>query len=107
MRLLVTRPEPAGARTAARLRALGHDVILMPVLRVELVPNPELGDGPFGALILTSANAVQALAQHRRLSELQILPAYAVGRRTAEAARAHGFAPISSDGNQEDLVTLF
>src|SRR5882724_10540206 len=108
MRLLVTRPEPAGARTAARLRALGHDVILMPVLRVELVPNPELGDGPFGALILTSANAVQALAlaQHKRLSELQILPAYTVGRRTAEVARALGFAPISADGNQEDLVAL-
>jgi len=107
MRLLVTRPEPAGARTAARLRALGHDVILMPVLRVELVPNPELGGGSFGALILTSANAVQALAQHKRLSELQILPAYTVGRRTAEAARALGFAPISADGNQEDLVSLF
>ena len=63
MRLLVTRPEPAGGRTAVRLRALGHYVILVPVLRVELVPNPELGDGSFGGLILTSANAVQALAQ--------------------------------------------
>ena len=106
MRLLVTRPEPAGARTAVRLRAFGHDVTVMPVLRVEFVPDPELGDGSFGALILTSANAAQALAQHKRLSELQTLPAYTVGRRTAEAARALGFTPISADGNQEDLVAL-
>src|SRR5437763_12493241 len=106
MRLLVTRPEPAGARTAARLRALGHDVLLMPVLRIEFIANPELGSGSFGALILTSAKAVEALAQFQRLGELRTLPAYTVGRRTAEAARAVGFAPISADGNQEDLVAL-
>ena len=106
MHLLLTRPEGAGARTAAKLRAQGHDVILMPVLLIELIANPDLGCGPFGALILTSANAVQALALHERLSELQTLPAYTVGRRTAEAARALGFAPLSADGNQDDLVAL-
>ena len=91
MRLLVTRPEPAGARTATKLRAAGHDVILMSVLQVEFVPHPEFGDGPFDALVLTSANAVQALARHKRLSELQNLPVYTVGRRTAAAARLLGF----------------
>src|SRR5258706_13702250 len=106
MRLLVTRPEPAAARTAARLRACGHDVILMSVLQIEFVSDPDLGGGSFDALVLTSANAVQALARHKRLGDLQTLPVYTVGRRTAEAARALGFAPISADGNQHDLAAL-
>jgi uroporphyrinogen-III synthase len=106
MRLLVTRPEPAGARTAARLRAVGHDVIVMPVLQIEFIPDPELGGDAFDALVLTSVNALRALAQHQRSSELKGLPVYTVGRRTAEAARAIGFAPISADGNQHDLVAL-
>src|SRR5438045_1827017 len=106
MRLLVTRPEPAGARTAARLRASVHDVLVTPVLQIEFVPDPEFGDAPFGALVLTSANAVAALAQHKRLRELRTLPAYTVGRRTAEAIRTLGFTPVSADGNQDDLVAL-
>ena len=37
MRLLVTRPEPDGERTAAKLRARGCEVMLAPLLRVETV----------------------------------------------------------------------
>ena len=106
MRLLVTRPEPAGARTADKLRARGHDVIVMPVLQIEFIPDPELGSKSFDALVATSVNGVQALARHAKLSELQTLPVYTVGRRTAEAARALGITPISADGNQDDLVGL-
>ena len=35
MRLLVTRPEPDNERTAAALRALGHEVMLAPLLAIE------------------------------------------------------------------------
>jgi uroporphyrinogen-III synthase len=44
MRLLVTRPEPDGERTAARLCAHGCEVMLSPLLRVEAVA-ADLGDG--------------------------------------------------------------
>jgi uroporphyrinogen-III synthase len=81
-------------------------VIVMPVLQIEFIPDPELGGGSFDALVLTSVNAVQALGQHKRLSDLQTLPAYTVGRRTAAAAREIGLEPISADGNQHDLVAL-
>ena len=37
MRLLVTRPEGDGERTAATLRGRGHEVLLVPMLRVEAV----------------------------------------------------------------------
>src|SRR5437870_1310953 len=35
MRLLLTRPQHDGERTAARLRARGHDVTLAPLLRID------------------------------------------------------------------------
>src|SRR5712675_719201 len=42
MRLLVTRPVPDGARTAAALRARGHGAQLAPLLRVAHDPAAEL-----------------------------------------------------------------
>ena len=40
MRLLITRPEPDNERTAAVLRAQGHDVLLAPLLHIEASPMP-------------------------------------------------------------------
>ena len=37
MKLLVTRPEPDGERTAEALRARGHEVLLAPMLRMQAV----------------------------------------------------------------------
>jgi uroporphyrinogen-III synthase len=106
MRLLVTRPEPDAERTAAVLRQMGHDVIVAPVLRVESVP-AEIGAGPFAALVMTSANAAQAAATHRRHGELLALPVFAVGARTAEAARRAGFRTVvSADGGWTELARL-
>lgn len=106
MRLLVTRPEPDGERTAAALRERGHDVVVAPLLRVETIAC-ELPDGPFGAVVMTSANAARAVAVHPRRGELVALPAFTVGRQTADVARAAGFRVVhSADGDQRDLVAL-
>jgi uroporphyrinogen-III synthase len=105
MRLLVTRPEPDGERTAKHLRARGFDVLLAPLLRVETIPNAALGPGPWSALAITSANAARAVAQHARREELLPLPVFAVGQRSAEAARGAGFSyVVSADGKESDLV---
>src|SRR6516165_3443045 len=61
VRLLVTRPEPDGERTAAVLRARGHDVVLAALLQVEAIADAQLGSGPWSALIVTSANALRAI----------------------------------------------
>lgn len=111
MRLLVTRPEPDGERTAAELRARGHDVLLAPMLRVQALQDAELGaelgTGPWAAILLTSANGARAVASHRRLVELVRLPVLAVGEATAAAARAAGFAQVASAGGDgADLVRL-
>jgi uroporphyrinogen-III synthase len=107
MRLLVTRPEPDNARTAEALRARGHEVTLAPVLRVAPEAKADLGDGPWAAVLITSANAARAVADHPRRETCLRIPAFCVGRRSAEAARAAGFAEVvSADGDAGDLARL-
>ena len=107
MRLLVTRPEPDNARTAAVLRAQGHDVLLAPLLRIEAVADADLGAPPWAAILLTSANGARAVADHPRRAQLIAVPVLAVGRSSADAARAAGFADVTSaDGDANGLARL-
>jgi uroporphyrinogen-III synthase len=104
MRLLVTRPEPDGARTAALLRARGHEVMLAPLLRIEHL-DFALPDKACSAVVMTSANAARAVERHPRRGTLTTLAAFTVGRHTAEAARTAGFRTVhSADGDKDDLA---
>jgi uroporphyrinogen-III synthase len=88
MRILVVRPEPAASATAARLRALGHEPVVLPLLATEPVawqPPDTLPD----AVVLTSAAAVRHAGT--QVADLQQLPALCVGEATAAAARAAGW----------------
>jgi uroporphyrinogen-III synthase len=106
VRLLVTRPEPDGERTAQALRARGHAVVLAPLLRTETIAFV-LPEQAFSAVVLTSANAARAIADHPGRAQLTAMTAFTVGRRTAEAARALGFRDVrSADGDKSDLVDL-
>jgi uroporphyrinogen-III synthase len=103
---LVTRPEPEGERTAASLRARGHEVALAPLLRIEPIEFA-LPEKSWSAVAMTSANAARAVAAHARRDMLTALDAFTVGRHTAEAARAAGFRAVySADGDKDDLVDL-
>ena len=107
MRLLLTRPDPDAHRTATALRAQGHDVVTAPLLRIEPAANAEIGAGPWAAILITSANASHAISTHARVRSLRALPVFAVGRRSAEAMAAAGFADVTSaDGNVSDLAQL-
>jgi uroporphyrinogen-III synthase len=106
MRLLVTRPEPDGARTAAALRARGHDVLLAPLLRMQSV-DFKVADQPYAAVAMTSANAARALAGHPQAARLVAFSAFTVGRHTADAAGAAGFREVhSAAGDQRALAAL-
>jgi uroporphyrinogen-III synthase len=101
MRIVVTRPQTDGERTAAALEALGHEVLVAPLMRIE----PVAADlaGTWSAIVITSANALQAV----RTPADKTLPVFAVGDRSAEAARRAGFAEVSSaNGDVNDLVRL-
>jgi len=91
MAVLVTRPRPDDETTAASLRARGFEVLRAPMLRYEPVAFRDDEDARYGAVIVTSANALRGIAPHLKASPLLKLPLFAVGEHTAAAARAAGF----------------
>jgi len=93
--VLVTRPEPAAAATAAKLRALGHQVVITSLLESRplawRVPDPL----PTGVVFTSAAAARLAGDGLRRLAHL---PAFAVGDATAAAVRAAGVEQVEAVG---------
>jgi uroporphyrinogen-III synthase len=108
MAVLVTRPHPDDEATARALRARGFDVLRAPMLRFEPVPFQDDVDARYGAVIVTSANALRAIASHLAGSRLLKLPLFAVGDHTAAAARDAGFGEVIASGGDagalRDLV---
>jgi uroporphyrinogen-III synthase len=104
MAVLVTRPQPDDEATAAGLRARGFKVLQAPMLRFEPVSFIDDTDARYGAVIVTSANALRGieaqLAGHRLLK----LPLFAVGEHTAAVARRAGFVNvIAANGDATSL----
>lgn len=107
VRMLVTRPEPDASETAARLNALDIETVIEPLLIAETLQTTLPDAAGFAALAVTSASALRALHDRGDLPRLLKLPLYAVGDRTAGAARRFGFAEVhSARGNFDDLVGL-
>src|ERR1700722_1325731 len=94
MAVLVTRPRPDNEATAAALRLRGFEVLLAPMLRFEPVAFRDDEDAAYGAVIVTSANALRGIAPHLAASRLLTLPLFAVGDHTASAARDAGFGNV-------------
>ncbi|MFZ2028811.1 MAG: uroporphyrinogen-III synthase [Vitreimonas sp.] len=99
-RIAITRALPEADRTAEKLRALGADPVVAPLL--------ETKDRAFDsditgiqALLFTSANGVRATA--RKITDRD-LPTLAVGDATARAARDAGFQDVRSAGG--DVAAL-
>lgn len=106
MRLLVTRPEPEATRTAERLRALGHEPVMAPLLETQFLDPPAPRFRP-AAILLTSGNGLRGLLRWPESRGWIDAPVLAVGDRTAEAARAAGFTDVgSADGDGEALASL-
>jgi uroporphyrinogen-III synthase len=105
MRLVLTRPRDDSERSAFALRVRGHEVLIAPLMQVEMIAvdlHPH-----WSAVIVTSANAVAAVAAHKVRDALIELPVYAVGDRSADAARAAGFTDVTSAGGDlRDLIRV-
>jgi uroporphyrinogen-III synthase len=107
MAVLVTRPHPDDETTAARLRARGFEVLQAPMLRFEPLAFADDEDAHYGAVIVTSANALRGLTPQLKDSKLLKLPLFAVGEHTASAARSAGFETvIPADGGAASLREL-
>ena len=106
MRLLVTRPEDDAAAQAAALKARGHEIVLAPLLQIE-VERPQLDLDNVQAVIVTSRNALRALARHPQKIEVLERPIYAVGEATARAAVDMGFLEVAvGPGNAAGLAQV-
>jgi uroporphyrinogen-III synthase len=92
--MLVTRPQPDSDATAKALRAKGYDVLLAPMLRFEPLPFPDDPDAIYTGVIVTSANALRAIADQPGFARLLKLPLFSVGKHTARAARDAGFKDV-------------
>jgi uroporphyrinogen-III synthase len=112
-RVVITRPESQSVPLAEALRTVGAEVILLPLIRI--APPHDLSSldsalrnlGQFDSLIFTSQNAVAAVAD--RLAFLNVVTRppriAAVGKSTADAAKAAGFAVTHTGyGTAADLV---
>ncbi|HKH00216.1 MAG TPA: uroporphyrinogen-III synthase [Bradyrhizobium sp.] len=107
MAVLVTRPHPEDETTASALRARGYEVLRAPMLRFEPVAFNDDDEGHYGAVIVTSANALRGLTSQLSNSKLLKLPLFAVGEHTASAARGAGFENvISANGEAGTLRDL-
>ncbi len=107
MRLLITRPQPGAANTAAALRALGHEPIVAPLMRIEILQHVDSSAGPWAAFLLTSVNALGGFVERTLGDEVLRVPVFTVGERTAAAIRQRGFSDVTSaDGGVNDLAKL-
>jgi uroporphyrinogen-III synthase len=98
-RVLVTRPEGQEADLARLLRAEGHDVVHVPLIRIE-----PLGDGPIDVssydwVVVTSANGARELRRRARGRMPRIA---AIGAATAEAMG--GADLVAGVSTQEGLL---
>ena len=103
-RVWITRAQPGADATAGRVRDLGMQPLVEPLLEVRPLPLEPLDLAGVGALAFTSANAVRAFAP--RCAERD-LPVFVVGGATATAARDAGFDDVrSADGDVGALGDL-
>lgn len=95
--VLVTRPPPGLGETLCAVAAAGWRPLACPVMRI--VPLPHAWPAPerVAAILLTSRQVLPALVAARRSRPgLGGLAVFAVGDRTAMAAREAGFAQVES-----------
>ena len=100
-RVLVTRPQPGAAATAAALVAAGHEPVVAPLMETMACDWTPPALAP-EAVMLTSAAAVRLSGPGA--AALMGLPALCVGEVTAAAARAAGWTRAEMAGR--DLAGL-
>lgn len=101
-KIWITRAQPGADATAARVRALGHEALALPLLTVRPVENVQVDLSGVKALAFTSANGLRAFTEICADRSLRV---FAVGAATAQAAREAGFKRVlSADGDVAALA---
>src|SRR5215213_7716998 len=95
-RVLITRPQPGAAQTAARLAALGYEPVAVPL--TEIVSLPVQHDHAAEVFDLATATSANGLRHTPPFMVERILgkPLFVVGDATAEVAKSMGVQNIWS-----------
>ncbi|MEA3034120.1 MAG: uroporphyrinogen-III synthase [Sphingomonadales bacterium] len=96
-RVLILRPQPGAAESAARARAIGLEPVVAPLFTIRPVEWDLPETHAFDAVLLTSAHAARQVGG----GGLASLPCYTTGEATSRAARDAGFTDVRtgpSDG---------
>lgn len=103
MRVVVTRPAEQAGPLADRIKALGHEVVLCPLIAIEPLGDEPVDLTPYEWVLVTSANGAHELARRRHGVPKQLA---AIGPGTAEALREHGLEPdlVPKTSTQEGLA---
>jgi uroporphyrinogen-III synthase len=103
MRVIVTRPEGQAGELAARLRALGYEVFLCPLVRIEPLGDAVIDVAPYDWVVVTSANGARELVGRMRGRPRRLA---AIGPASAAALAEHGLAAdlVPSISTQEGLL---
>lgn len=101
--VVVLRPEPGNAATAARVEAAGLAAVRMPIFATRALAWTLPGLAATDALLVTSANAPRLAGA--QLAGLAHLPVVAVGARTAQACRDAGLGvAIVGESDAADAI---
>lgn len=101
--IAVLRPEPGNAATVARVEAKGAQAVKLPLFAVRPLDWTAPDPAGFDAVLFTSANAVRHGGPG--LTGLTGLPAFAVGEKTAAAARDAGF-DVTASGEADAIAIV-
>ena len=101
MRLLLTRPEPESVALGRILEGRGHEVLVEPLLTIEMRPGAEIQDRAYQAVIVTSANGARGLNAHGAASLYKSVPVMAVGPATADMLQGFDVVDAGAHGVEE------
>ena len=98
MRVAVTRPEEDAGPLTARLEAMGHEVVMAPLMTIRPREDVSIPDLRWQAIAVTSANGIRALPIDHKLTSFRTLT---VGPQSLKAAQGAGFTAeaLGGDGN--------
>ena len=101
MRVVVTGLRPADL--ARRLEALGHDVVVCPLIGIEPLSDEPIDPRAYDWVVVTSATGASELARRLVAAPRHIA---AIGPGTADALRAHRLEPtlVARTSTQEGLL---
>ena len=110
MRVLVTRPAPAAARTARKLAALGHETVTLPLAEAEHdldAARAALAER-HSAIAITSTEVARLLGRIGPSLDRHLLTTvFAVGQTSAQAAEEAGFRTVLTPGGDgKDLGNM-